>query len=103
MNPGFIKPTASTGITLSRLRPIALMIALLCASACISVMAQTVMAQNQQTDAFSPAADQAMSKKLFAETPFEQWEKEGPARQIPWKVTASGTGLSFQQRLASKI
>jgi len=87
-------PVVLPAIFLTRLRLIAIIAVVLCVS--LSVPAQ-------QTEASKPPGDPDMSKDYFAEVPFEQWEKEGSARQIPWKVSASGSGLSFQQRLASKI
>jgi len=102
MSSRFSNPRPLPEILLSHLRPIAFLLALLCVFACINTTARA-QAGAQQTDIASPAIDPGMSQKLFAEIPFEEWEKQGPARQIPWKVTASGSGLSFQQRLASKI
>ena len=88
MNPVVLPP-----IFLTRLRLIAIMVITLCAG--VSVPAQS--------DVSSPPFDRDMSRKLFAQVPFAQWEKQGPAREIPWKVSATGSGLSFQQRLVSKI
>ncbi len=82
------------GIFLTRLRLVAIMATVLCAS--LSLPAQL-------TDDSKPPSEPEMSKDFFAQVPFDQWEKEGPARQIPWKVSSSGAGLSFQQRLVSKI
>jgi hypothetical protein len=49
------------------------------------------------------AEETASAEKFFSETPFEKWQKEGEARQIPWKISITGAGLGFHQRLISKI
>ena len=89
-----MNPVGFPAIFLTRLRLIAIMAVMLCGSLSGSV---------QQTGDSNPPSGPDLSKKLFAQVPFEQWEKERPARQIPWKVSASGSGLSFQQRLVSQI
>src|SRR5450432_655974 len=85
---------AVPSIPYSRMRWIAVIAVILCSLA---------TARAQQADLPSPAVDQGMSERLFADAPFDQWQKQGPMRQIPWKVTAAGSGLSFHQRLVSKI
>ena len=89
-----MNPVVLPAIFLTRLRLIVIMAITLCAS---------VLVPAQQSDISSPPFDRDMSRKLFAQVPFAQWEKQGPAREIPWKVSATGSGLSFQQRLVSKI
>ncbi|HEV2961846.1 MAG TPA: hypothetical protein VG649_08495 [Candidatus Angelobacter sp.] len=49
---------------------------------------------------FPQAADQPNS---FDQEKFEQWQKQGPREQIPWKIRLLPTGLSFFQRLAAHI
>jgi hypothetical protein len=51
----------------------------------------------------SAAEETASAEKFFSETPFQEWQKAGQARQIPWKVSITGAGLGFHQRLVSKI
>lgn len=80
------------------LRSLALLVGLACL---------TAFSQAQLTSSASPGdtADQpaAATEKLFSESPFEKWQKEGAARQIRWKVSVTDSRLGFQQRLISTI
>jgi hypothetical protein len=40
---------------------------------------------------------------VFAEVPFDRWLKEGPSKQIPWKVRMLSGKLSLHQRLEASI
>jgi hypothetical protein len=51
----------------------------------------------------STAEETASAEKFFSETPFREWQRAGQARQIPWKISITGAGLGFHQRLISKI
>jgi hypothetical protein len=51
----------------------------------------------------STAEETASAENFFSETPFQEWQRAGQARQIPWKISITGAGLGFHQRLISKI
>jgi hypothetical protein len=42
-------------------------------------------------------------EKIFAEVPFDQWVKQGPATEMPWKVLIQPNGLSLHQRMSVHI
>src|SRR5437763_6747153 len=39
----------------------------------------------------------------FDQEKFDQWEKQGPREQIPWKIRLLPAGTSFFQRLVTRI
>jgi hypothetical protein len=43
------------------------------------------------------------AEKIFAEVPFDQWVKQGPATALPWKVLIQPNGLSLHQRMSAHI
>lgn len=48
-------------------------------------------------------AQQKSEPELFNQAPFEEWLKQGPVKQIPWKFEMSDEGLSLHQRLVAHI
>jgi hypothetical protein len=49
------------------------------------------------------AAQKKSDPELFNQFPFDQWVKQGPVEQIPWKTEAFDAGLSLHQRLIAHI
>lgn len=49
------------------------------------------------------AAQKKSEPELFNQFPFDEWVKQGPVEQIPWKVNSFGAGLSVHQRLVAHI
>ncbi len=47
--------------------------------------------------------DDISTEKMFAEVPFEEWAKQGPATALSWKVLVQPNGLSLHQRMSVHI
>lgn len=47
--------------------------------------------------------DDTPPEKMFAEVPFDQWVKQGPATALPWKVLIQQNGLSLHQRMSVHV
>jgi len=45
----------------------------------------------------------ASPERWFAQLPFDEWMKQGPSRQLPFKTHGEVLGLAVQQRLVARI
>jgi hypothetical protein len=102
----FMKPTALPGIILMAwMRSCALLLLIGCTNpAGAQISNEHPSLKNEDMISMSGSAeDRTLARKLFEDAPFNRWEKQGPTREIPWKISTITSKLGFQQRLISRI
>jgi hypothetical protein len=53
--------------------------------------------------ALPPSAEEPTIESIFADAPFDKWQRERPHQEVPWDVRMSADRLSFHQRLIANI